>query len=207
METVESTNGTRVEVNARAKPLRIPERLQQQWEALDLQRRLLEDMNQSVRDALIIFGAANTGVVFVLLRLANLPEATRGETIAKVFVWIYAIAAFWVLLDAVRLLRWRVSSSHLDSLREELAERGYSDQVLLALFPLGVKRASLEQRQTAWQNATGEQVSAELAQLGGFVSSVFDTKAALLRRLYASLSVMLPLAAVAVAACAFVAGL
>ena len=205
METAESRTAKRHSANGNAKPLRVRERLRHQWDALDLQRRILEDMNQSVRYALIIFGTVNTAVVFVMLRVPYLTSLPGSQLAIRVTVASYALFAFAVLIDAVRLLRWRVSGAEFAAWRRELAERGYDDQVLLSLFPFGNGQASLDARVRAWQNASGEQLSVELTQLCGFLSTLFDTKAASLRRLYTALSVMLPLAAVVVAGIAFAA--
>src|SRR5947208_2208774 len=49
-------------------PLSIRERIRNQWEILGLERRFAEDVDRSVRYALIVFGVTNTAAVLVLAR-------------------------------------------------------------------------------------------------------------------------------------------
>lgn len=82
------------------------ERLRNQWEALDLARRALEDAEKSVRYALLIFGVLNTVVVLLLTRRQEFSAAPgwarSGTTVLEV---AYAVVAVTVLVFAIRSLR------------------------------------------------------------------------------------------------------
>jgi hypothetical protein len=73
-------------------PLVIRERIRNQWEVLDLERRFLEDLDQSVRYALIVFGVINTAAVLVLARGNALPGGSGPtEWGVRLFVTLYAL--------------------------------------------------------------------------------------------------------------------
>ncbi len=177
-------------------PLRIRERLRNQWDVLDLQRRLLENADQRARYGLVIFGAVNTGVVVLLTRAPAFSNiAPSSGMLLRVVAVLYVIVAFVVLGDSLRSLRPALSRRTLASMMTGDDGSLRREQVLLTLMPNGAKELRLADLHHAWCRLTGEQLSAELSQASHICSSMMHTKLVAVRRLYSALAVMLLLAA------------
>jgi hypothetical protein len=66
---------------AHDQPLGFRERNRALWEAVDLNRRFVEDLDKSVRSAMVIFGAVNAAVFLLMTRiplLGRLATPVRG---------------------------------------------------------------------------------------------------------------------------------
>ena len=77
-------------IDAQNEPLSIRDRIHNQWEVLDLERRFAEGLEQSVRYALIVFGVTNTAAVLVLartdiLRAGSSPAAWSVRMVAALY--------------------------------------------------------------------------------------------------------------------------
>jgi len=184
----------------RHEPLALRERLRHQWDVLDLERRMLENAEHRVRYGLIIFGAVNTGVVLLLARQPLIaPLSPSLALLLRGMAALYVLVAFTVLAGALRSLRPGLSARQITRLvrSEFVPER--RDQVLLSLIPTGEGLARLSELHRAWRTVSAEQLSAELTQASLIISTDMEGKAIVMRRLYASLGVMLTLAAAVVA--------
>lgn len=177
-------------------PLAIRERLRNQWDVLDLQRRLLDNADQRVRYGLVIFGAVNTGVVVLISRAPAFSNvAPTGGVLLRAVAALYVVVAFIVLGDSLRSLRPALSPRTLASMMAGDDGTRRREQVLLTLLPTGAAEARLADLHRAWCQLTGEQLSAELSQASHICSGMMQTKLAAVRRLYSALAVMLFLAA------------
>jgi len=147
-------------------PLSIRERIRNQWEILDLERRFAEDLDRSVRYALIVFGIVNTGAVLVLTR-ANVLGGGSGPTVwgVRLFVGLYALLVLNTLRDALQSLRPRLSATPIPSIGMRLVFPHDTPETLLSLslLPMGANRPSEEDYHRAWQGITGEELSRPLS--------------------------------------------
>jgi hypothetical protein len=181
-------------------PLELRERLRHQWDVLDLERRMLENAEHRVRYGLIIFGAVNTGVVLFLARQPLLiPLSPSLALLLRAMAALYVLVAFTVLAGALRSLRPGLSARQIARLVKSELVPERRDQVLLSLIPTGEGLARLSELHRAWRTVSAEQLSAELTQACLIISTDMEGKAIVMRRLYASLGVMLALAATVVA--------
>ncbi|MFN8574113.1 MAG: hypothetical protein U0132_18795 [Gemmatimonadaceae bacterium] len=200
MKSAETKERSRKTPRADA-PLGIRERLRNQWDVLDLQRRLLENADQRVRYGLVIFGAVNTGVVVLLTKAPAFSELSpTAVMVLRAVAIVYVIVAFTVLGDSLRSLRPALSPKTLVHMLAGFTGPPRRDQVLLTLMPTEKNQLRLADLHRAWCGVTGEQLSAELSQASVICSSMMDTKLVAVRRLYAALAVMLLLAAGSLAA-------
>ena len=187
----------RVPVAPPSGPMVPRERLRNQWEALDLVRRALEDAEKSVRYALLIFGVLNTMVFLLLTRRQDFSAmagwAVAGATVLDI---TYAVVAVAVLVFAIRALHpnLRPWEAHFRA--------GATEPVPLAGgAPDGVVRFrhvlkySHDGYQQAWRDLTDEQLSAELASLSYLLAARAHLKHESLRRLYVGLGILLALGA------------
>ena len=191
-------------------PLSIRERIRNQWEILDLERRFAEDLDRSVRYALIVFGIVNTGAVLVLTR-ANVLGGGSGPTVwgVRLFVGLYALLVLNTLRDALQSLRPRLSATPIPSIGMRLVFPHDTPETLLSLslLPMGVNRPSEEDYHRAWQGITGEELSRQLSVASLALSGLGETKLAALRRLYAGVALSLIVTAVLIAAVLVASGL
>jgi len=184
-------------------PLSIRERIRNQWEVLDLERRFLEALDQSVRYALIIFGVINTAAVLVLAR-GNVLSGGSGPTEWRVrlFVALYALLAFNTLRDALRSLRPPLSATALTGIRapRALPQDGSETPVAVRVLPTGASRPSEEDYHGAWQRISGEELSRELSLASLALSGLGTSKLSVLHKLYSGVTLSLLLTAVLIAA-------
>ncbi len=174
------------------------ERLRNQWEALDLARRALEDAEKSVRYALLIFGVLNTVVVLLLTRRQEFSAAPgwarSGTTVLEV---AYAVVAVTVLVFAIRSLRpsLRPWAAHFRIGAAEPVSSADDPPRGVVLFR-DVLKYSRDGYQQAWRDLTDEQLSAELAGMSHMLAGRAHRKYESLRLLYAGLSILLALGTV-----------
>ena len=184
-------------------PLSIRERIRNQWEVLDLERRFLEDLDQSVRYALIVFGVINTAAVLVLAR-GNALSGGSGPTEwgVRLFVTLYALLAFNTLRDALRSLRPPLSATSLTGIGAPptLPQSGSETPVALSVLPTGASRPSEEDYHRAWQRISGEELSRQLSIASLALSALGTSKLAALHKLYAGVTLSLLLTAVLIGA-------
>jgi hypothetical protein len=184
-------------------PLSIRERIRNQWEILGLERRFAEDLDRSVRYALIVFGVVNTGAVLVLTR-ANVFGSGSGPAAwgVRLFVALYALLVLNTLRDAVQSLRPRLASTPIPSIGMRLVFPHDAPEMplSLSLMPMGANRPSEEDYHKAWQGITGEELSRQLSVASLALGGLGETKLAALRRLYAGVALSLIVTAVLIAA-------
>ncbi len=184
-------------------PLPIRERIRNQWEVLELERRFLEDLDQSVRYVLIVFGVINTAAVLVLAR-GNLLSGGSGPTEwgVRLFVALYALLAVITLRDALRSLRPPLVAAALTRIGAPPArpQDGSEKPVAVAVLPMGATRPSEEDYHGAWQRISGEELSREVSMSLLALSGLGTSKLAALHKLYADVTLSLVLTAVLIAA-------
>ena len=176
-------------------PMITRERLRNQWEALDLVRRALEDAEKSVRYALLIFGVLNT-MVFLLLTRRDLSAMSGFARVGNTALDVtYAVVAVAVLVFAIRALHpsFHAWEAHFRAgSNEPVSPAGRADGVVLFR---DVLKYSIDGYQQAWRNLTDEQLSAELASLSYILTWHANRKNENLRRLYGGLGILLVLGA------------
>jgi hypothetical protein len=160
-------------------------------------------MDQNVRYAMVVFGVANTGAVLIITRtelFARLSGA--GLLVTRVVAVLYMLAAFMIMMDAIRSLRPRLSPEDLARLGMSLPTFGPGSTVraLLAMLPTGVEHPSLPDLHRAWQRMSGEELSQELSMVFLVSKGQTDVKYSTLRRLYTSVAMMLVLVGLLVSA-------
>lgn len=178
-------------------PMVTRERLRNQWEALDLVRRALEDAEKSVRYALLIFGVLNTMVFLLLTRRQDLSAMSGWARPGAIALGIiYAVGAVAFLVFAIRALHpsLRPWEAHFRTgSPEPVLPTGHAPDGVV-LFRDVLKYTSLGYQQ-AWRNLTDEQLSAELAGLQYILAGRAHRKHENLRRLYGGLGILLALGA------------
>jgi len=176
------------------KPLPLQERLHHQWNVLDLERRLVEDLDRSVRYALIVYGVTNTAAVLIATRssvfVSMAPEATA---ILKVIAAVYAVLAFVTLAYAIRSFRPKLTLETMAGVRA-LAD-GAGVRPLLTILPSAAPSPSPAELDTAWERISREELSRELSIATLASKAASDLKHAALKRLYTGLTLMLILGA------------
>ena len=183
-----------------AGPLELRERIRNQWEALDVARRVLDSLDHSVRYGLIIFSAVNTAAVVLIVRpqlLSSLPPAALW--VMRGLGGLYLLVALWILFYAIRSLSPRLAPHELARLKEQTdAHRTSSEDhiLLMALRPVGAESSTLAAFHDGWRGLTGEELSRELSEAILISKHMMERKYAVLNRLYPALAVMLLLAAV-----------
>ena len=178
-------------------PLPIRERLRNQWEVLDFERRTLESMDKSVRYGLLIFAMANALAAVILSRAGVMLTLTPKALLAThILAAIYAIVAIAILLNAGQSLRPGYTPKDLANAAAPSGQQARRLRVLQTLMPTSVDRASLTSLHDSWRSVTGEELSWELTQACLFLRSLVEIKYHALRRLFTNLGLMLLLAVV-----------
>lgn len=176
--------------------LSIRERIRNQWEVIELERRLSEDVDRRVRYALLVFGVTNAAAVLALARFDIFgQDAGPAAWAGRVFGVVYVILAVMILRDTLRALRPRLSGEFerivrqpvLDDPGEALASRG--------ILAVGPSRPSPAEYHTQWQRLTGEELSRQLSEIALAFTGLGATKSAALRHLYRALALSVVLTA------------
>lgn len=156
---------------------------------LSLERRLVEDLDRSVRYALIVYGVANTAAVLVLTRSSLFVTLSPpAVTLLKVVGAAYFIVALVTLAYAIRSFRPKLTLT-------KLPDPGFlvpgTARPLLVVFPSPLPVPTPEELDRALQQASGEDLSRELTVATLTSKAASDLKYAALERLYTGLSLML----------------
>lgn len=188
---------------AMGKPLKARERVRNQWDVFDLQRRMLDSVEHSVRYAMVIFGAVNTGVVILMTRESLLTGLSPSmETLLRVVTTLYGLAAFITLTDAVRSLRPRLLPRDIRRMGFDPTTFRAGNGVILPVIPTGDAATRLTTLHQNWQNVSAEALSEELSTASRACAALVEVKAHALWRLYRTLAFMLVLVALGLAALA-----
>lgn len=183
-----------------SKPLKVRDRVRNQWDVFDLQRRMLDSVEHSVRYALIIFGAVNTGVVILMTRESLLTGLSPSmESILRLVAALYGLAAFVALTDAVRSLRPRLLPRDIRRMGFDPITFRAGDGVILPVIPTGGAATRLSALHQNWQTVSAEALSEELSTASRACAALVEVKAHALWRLYRTLAVMLVLVALGLA--------
>lgn len=189
-----------------AAPLSQRQRIRNQWEALDVARRVLDSLDHSVRYGLIIFSAVNTGAVILLVRPNLFPNLSPTMLLVfKALGALYVGVAVGILFYSIRSLSPRLVPKELARLTAETGEHlGASEDhiMLMSLRPGLIRHGTLAEFHQSWRNLTGEQLSRELSEAILVARHMMERKYAVLNRLYPALGIMLVLAALLVIAMA-----
>jgi hypothetical protein len=179
------------------KPLNLRERIRNQWDVFELQRHLLESLDQMVRYGLLIFGAVNTGVVILISRPTIMVGLSPDvATVARGVGILYGVTAFLLLADAVRSLRPRLAASDMRAMGIDPSLGLDTTSVLMTLIPVGDAMGRLGSLHEHWQRASGESFSRELSEASRLCAILIERKSARLQRIFLTLGCMLLLAAV-----------
>jgi len=185
-----------------AGPLSLRQRIRNQWEALDVARRVLDSLDHSVRYGLIIFSAVNTAAVILIVRPTLLPSLPPGtQLVLRILGGLYLLVALWILFYAIRSLSPRLGPQELARLAEQTDTHRTSAEdhiLLMSLRPVGAAASTLAGFHEGWRGLTGEELSRELSEAILISKHMMERKYAVLNRLYPALAVMLVLAAVLV---------
>lgn len=186
--------------DAEHKPLKMRERVRNQWDVFDLQRRMLDTVEHSVRYALVIFGAVNTGVVILMTRESLLAGLSPSmASVLRVVSTLYGLAAFVALTDAVRSLRPRLLPRDIRRMGFDPITFRPGDGVILPVIPTGGAATRLSALHQNWQKVSAEALSEELSTASRACAALVEVKAHALWRLYRMLAVMLVLVALGLA--------
>ena len=179
-------------------PLPLQERLRHQWDVLDLERRLVEDLDRSVRYALIVYGVTNTAAVLVATRSSIfVTMAPAAIVVLKILSGIYAVVAFVTLAYAIRSFRPKLTLETMAGVRALSKSTGV--RPLLTILPSAAPSPSPAELDQAWARISREEVSQELTIATLASKAASDQKHAALKRLYTGLTVMLVLGALMLA--------
>jgi len=190
-------------------PLSIRERIRNQWEILGLERRFAEDVDRSVRYALIVFGVTNTAAVLVLAR-ANVLGAGSGLAIwgVRLLVGLYALLVLNTLREALHALHPPLSAMPFAGIARAARPLDDSEPPLsLSILPIGASRPSEEDYHRGWQEISGEELSRQLSVASLFFGGLGESKNAALRKLYAGVTLSLLVTAVVIVAVLVTSGL
>lgn len=174
--------------------LPIQERLRYQWDVLDLERRLVEDLDRSVRYALIVYGVTNTAAVLIITRSSVfVTVAPVTLAILKILAAVYTVVASVTLAYAIRSFRPKLTLATMAGLRALGGDLGA--RPLLVIFPSAAPSPTPAELDTAWERTSREDLSRELTIATLASKAASDRKHAALKRLYIGLSLMLLLGA------------
>jgi hypothetical protein len=191
-------------------PLSLRQRIRNQWEALDVARRVIDSLDHSVRYGLIIFSAVNTGAVILLVRPHLFPNMTATTLLVlKAIGAFYIGVALWILFYAIRSLSPRLVPRELARLTAETGEHlgASEDHVMLMSLRPGIRQhGTLAEFHESWRSLNGEQLSRELSEAILVARHMMERKYAVLNRLYPALGVMLLLAALLIIVMASIPG-
>ena len=179
-------------------PLEMRERLRNQWEVVGLQRRILQDMDRSVRYGLVIFTAANTGAALLISRTHLVAgDSTRAFLALKILMVLYLGLAIVILMSSLRSLRPVLTPQELVKLGQAVMGESYRPlRVMLPVLPTKGDQESLRGVHQAWQSASGEEISLELTQTSLLLKCLIEIKHSGVHKLYANLVRMLVMAVV-----------
>ena len=189
----------RKRLEAGQEPLEMRERLRNQWEVVGLQRRILQDMDRSVRYGLVIFTAANTGAALLISRTHLIVgEAAQASLALKILMVLYLALAAVILMNSVRSLRPVLTPQEVVKLgKAVMGEEHFRPlRVMLPLLPTKGDLESLRGVHQAWQNASGDEISLELTQTSLILKCLIEIKHSGVHKLYTNLVRMLVMAAV-----------
>ena len=190
-------------------PLDPRERMRSQWESVNYLRHGLEDMDRSVRIALIVFSVVNAGVVVLGARAAGLAEFSfLGRLVMAALASVYVVVLVGILSQSLRALRAQFSAREFEGFLKACgAATPATSGVLFTLFPMGESTTprDLVDYRRAWRSLTGEQLSAELADTCLLYTQVIQVKQRALNLIYRGLGVMVIVAVIALLAFTLVA--
>jgi hypothetical protein len=189
----------RKRLEAGQEPLEMRERLRNQWEVVGLQRRILQDMDRSVRYGLVIFTAANTGAALLISRTHLVGgESGQASLALKILMVLYLALAAVILMSSLRSLRPVLTTQEILRLgKTVLGEESFRPlRVMLPLLPTKGDLERLRGVHQAWQSSSGEEISLELTETSLLLKSLIETKHAAVHQLYVNLVRMLVVVAV-----------
>jgi hypothetical protein len=189
----------RKRLEAGQEPLEMRERLRNQWEVVGLQRRILQDMDRSVRYGLVIFTAANTGAALLISRTHLVGgESAQASLALKILMVLYLALAAVILMSSLRSLRPVLTTQEVLRLgKAVMGEESFRPlRVMLPLLPTKGDLERLRGVHQAWQSASGEEISLELTETSLLLKSLIEIKHAAVHQLYANLVRMLVVVAV-----------
>ena len=179
-------------------PLSAQERLRHQWDVLDLERRLMEDLDRSVRYALIVHGVTNTAAVLIATRSSLfVTMAPAALVILKILSAAYAVVAFATLAYAIRSFRPKLTLETMAGMRALAG--GAAVRPLLVILPSAAPIPMPAELDAAWERTSREELSRELTIATLASKAASDRKHATLKRLYTGLWLMLLLGALMIA--------
>ena len=171
------------------------ERIRSQWENLNYLRHGLEDMDRSVRIALIVFSVVNAGVAVLGARAAGVAEfSLPARVVMAILTAVYVSVLVGILSQSLRALRAQFSAREFEGLLVACGASAPSTSgVLLTLFPEGERvppRNPADYRR-AWERLTGRQLSAELADTCLLYTRIIQVKRRALNLIYQGLGIMM----------------
>ena len=177
--------------------LSIRERVRNQWEVIEFERRLSEGLDRRVRYALIVFGVTNAAAVLVLSRFDTVGQDSGPTAWAvRVFGMAYVILALTILRNALRSLRPRLSAAEFERIvRQPILDDPAETLVSRGILPVGSSRPSPAEYHARWQGITGEELSRQLSVMSLALSELADNKLAALRHLYGGVALSVVLTA------------
>src|SRR5262245_58201172 len=171
------------------KPLSFRDRNRALWEAVDLNRRFVEDLDKSVRYAMVIFGTLNAALLILVMQTPLLRKAAatvRG--VLLVLGILYAVASIGVLTQSIRSLVPRLRGSELfptiapGTMPDQLGQGPHR-----LLYWEEILKQGLSSYQRTWRETRGEQLNDELSEILYGLAALVRVKYASLRRLYLGL--------------------
>ena len=189
-------------------PLAARDRIRSQWESVNYLRRGLEDMDRSVRIALVVFSVVNAGVAVLAARASGLAAfSIPARFVMAVLALLYAALLVGILYESLRALRAQFSAREFSRFQRACGDAVVATGVLLTLFPTAENvppRNPVEYRK-AWDGLTARQISAELADICLLHRQVVEGKLRALNLIYRGLGAMVIVAVTALLAFALVA--
>jgi len=178
--------------------LGVQERVRHQWDVLDLERRLVEDLDRSVRYALIVYGVTNTAAVLIATRsdlFVTMTPAAIG--ILRVLSAVYAVVAFATLAYAIRSFHPKLTLETMAGVRALASGAGVRPFLVILPSPAPIPMPA--ELDAAWERTSREELSRELTIATLASKAASDRKHATLKRLYTGLWLMLLLGAMMIA--------
>jgi hypothetical protein len=190
-------------------PLDPRERIRSQWESVNYLRHGLEDMDRSVRIALIVFSVVNAGVAVLGARASVLVELSfPARLVMAGLASVYVMVLVVILSQSLRVLRAQFSARDFEGFLKACgAAAPATSGVLFTLFPRneGTTPRDPADYRRAWGRLTSEQLSGELADTCLLYTQVIQVKQHALSLIYRGLGVMVTVAVAALLAFALVA--
>ena len=163
------------------------ERFRILMEVVNEGRQVVDLADHKARYALIILGALNAAVFFVLSRghlIATLPQSTKPWLLG--FLVMYAALTFIFVLYAIECLRPR-QLRYTEGLPSQRGSTG-------VLYWEAIAMQDLETYRRAWSEVRMAQVNAEVVVIAHRLARLIRVKYAALGKLYAGLVVLVALA-------------